>query len=120
MSWKNFRASVDKNQNQIVKDLRAIGCSVWLINGVIDIIVGFQGRSFIFEIKNPESKTASLKDSQIEFIENWKGSPVYIVETFDDILDIIKGNKTKADCHDKYLTKKQKTRDKNINNKSYK
>jgi hypothetical protein len=118
MGWRNFKSSVDKNQSEIVNNLRKIGASVWIVNGILDIVVGFQHKTYIFEIKNPTANNPDLQDSQIKFIEEWKGSPVYIIETFEDALQIINGNIPKAKCHDHYLSKKQKTRQKNIKNKA--
>jgi len=49
---------VDVNQADIVKELRAYGCSVECIhtlrNGVPDILIGHNGYNYLMEIKDPD------------------------------------------------------------------
>ena len=54
MTHKRYANKVDANQKQIVKELRKIpGVSVK--PGHDDILVGFRGRTFWFEVKNPNT-----------------------------------------------------------------
>lgn len=59
-----IRARTDVNQASIVKGLRGIGASVAILaqigNGIPDLLVGFRGKNFLFEIKDGD-KPASQK-----------------------------------------------------------
>ena len=81
----------DANQSSIVRALREIGASVQSIadlgKGVPDIMVGFQGYNYLFEVKDwkqPPSKRRLTKDEK-SWHENWRGS-VRVIETFEDAL----------------------------------
>lgn len=74
------RASrVDENQPEVVKDLRAMGFSVkpthMVADGFPDIACGFQGRTFLFEIKDPAKipSKRQLTPAEREFHEVWRG-----------------------------------------------
>ena len=87
-------AKIDNNQSKIVDSLRDIpGVSVQV--GMDDILVGRDGKSYWFEIKNPECankagkvRDSAIKPSQKELLRNWKGHYA-IVTTLDEILDAI-------------------------------
>jgi hypothetical protein len=70
---------VDANQPEIVKELRKLdGVTVQV--GMDDILVGYEGRSYWFEIKT--GPKATVKESQLKLLDNWKGhySIVWSVE----------------------------------------
>lgn len=89
------RNKTDKNEAEIVKALRKIpGMSAE--TGHDDILVGHQGKTYWYEIKNPErmskkgreyrrgnSKTQKKQD---DLAENWTGH-YKIVSTLDEILN---------------------------------
>ena len=61
---------IDQNQPEIVKALRKIpGVTVEL--GMDDILVGYQGKTYWYEIKVGEK--SAVKPSQVKLLENWKG-----------------------------------------------
>lgn len=71
---------MDENQAEIVECLRGIpGCSVALLSsvggGIPDVLVGYRGANFLFEIKNPKKPKADqeLTDEQRKFHAAWKG-----------------------------------------------
>lgn len=85
---------LDDNQNAIVKRLRQCCVSVQSLasvgKGCPDILVGFRGQNWLFEIKNPKqvpSKQRLTKDEQ-SWHDNWRGR-VYVVSSFDRIAEII-------------------------------
>ena len=86
------KARVDLNQRAIVKQLRAIGCSVLHLHavgdGCPDICVGYRGRNYLLEIKNGAGK---LTDKQVEFFKEWRGA-AYIVRTFEQAQEVIIDN----------------------------
>ena len=92
MSKYRYAAKVDSNQPDIVKDLRKIpGVTVEV--GHDDILVGYERRTYWFEIKEPgmvssrtgEIRPSSIKPSQKALIEEWRGF-YKIVWNVDQIL----------------------------------
>ena len=82
--WRRA-AKIDANQPEIVEALRAIpGVSVQL--GMDDILVGYKGKTYWYEIK--VSEKAEVKDGQKELAETWEGH-YRIVWSLDMILDDI-------------------------------
>jgi hypothetical protein len=86
---------VDSNQSQLVKQMRKIpGLSVahthTVSNGFTDVVVGFRGVNYLFEIKDPSKPPSQRKltPDELEFHKNWTGS-IHIVETIDDVIKII-------------------------------
>ena len=81
---------VDKNQKSLVADLKKIGCSVQHLHtvgdGCPDIVVGYRGINYLFEIKNPDLK-GKLTPKEKEFFDTWRGQ-VAQVETLDDCRNI--------------------------------
>jgi len=79
MHYKKHRSKIDNNQNDIVKALRKIP-GVTVQPNHDDILVGYLGMTFWFEIKEQtpykqggELKKGALKDSQIKLINEWTG-----------------------------------------------
>lgn len=86
-------ARIDENQKEIVRQLRKIpGMSVQ--PGHDDILVGFRGKTFWFEIKSGravskrtgEVREDAIKPSQRELVARWQGH-YRIVTTLDEILE---------------------------------
>lgn len=90
--WRRA-ARVDENQNEIVKSLRAIP-GVTVATGHDDILVGYMGRTFWFEVKTAialrsEASTArAIKPSQSKLKREWKGH-YQIVSRIDEILRVL-------------------------------
>lgn len=61
---------IDGNQRDIVDVLIAGGCTVESIGRPVDVAVGLNGQTFLFEIKLPK---AELRESQVKFINRWTG-----------------------------------------------
>ncbi len=92
MSKHRRAAKIDKNQPFIVDTLRDIpGVTVQV--GMDDILVGYKGKNFWFEIKEPETVSkrtgkvnpSKIKESQYKLLENWAGH-YSIVWNIDQIL----------------------------------
>lgn len=72
-------AKVDANQAEIVRALREAGASVWITSslggGYPDLTVGYQGRTYLLEVKNPAAAPADqrLTPAQEQFVTSWKG-----------------------------------------------
>ena len=74
----------DSNQAEIVKALRAIGCSVDIIEEPVDLLVGLRKRTVAMEVKNPE-KDWELTTKQKKFFAEFNGE-AYIVENEGEAL----------------------------------
>ena len=95
MSKFRRAAKVDKSQLQIVLDLRMIpGVTVALPHD--DILVGYNGETFWFEIKSPDviskvtgkPRPSAIKKSQNDIKASWTGH-YSIVWSIEQILDQI-------------------------------
>ncbi len=76
----------DANQKAIVEALRLIpGVSVLIVNGAVDILVGFLRRTYVFEIKNPKGNRKRRTPRQKQLLATWTGHYM-VVETLQDIL----------------------------------
>lgn len=86
-----MRKRVDNNDKEIVYQCRQIGAGVVDLsnngNGVPDKLIGFRGKNYLFEFKNPEYKW-KLTTAQKQFHLTWPGQ-LKIVTCFDDILEDI-------------------------------
>ena len=88
------KAKVDDNQQEIVRLLRQLGCSVKSLaavgGGCPDLLVGTQGKNLLIEIKdgNKSPSRRKLTTDQQEFHSTWDGR-IHLVETNQDLLDVI-------------------------------
>lgn len=81
---------VDKNQASIVADLRAYGAAVLDLHtvgkGCPDILVYYENKYFLFEIKSEHGK---LTPSEEQFQRSWPG-PVYTIRSSMDAIETIR------------------------------
>jgi hypothetical protein len=96
----NFARMRDKNESEIVKALERVGASVTKLNGtgVPDLLVGYQLRTFLLEVKNRDGKPGGgaaqpsnggngcMSPSQLKWWDGWKGVPPVVVWTVTDAL----------------------------------
>lgn len=78
-------ARTDDNQNEIVQALRAVGASVAITSalgsGFPDIVAGYRGKNYLFEIKDgskPPSRRKLTPDEQ-EFHDLWRGAVIVVI-----------------------------------------
>lgn len=88
------RARVDRNQAEIVKALRKVGCSVQPLHtvgkGCPDILVGIRGRNLLMEIKDgklPPSARVLTPDERT-WIWTW-GGQCAVVHSVDEALTLV-------------------------------
>ena len=88
-------AKVDANQDELVSVIRAMGGTVQSLaavgKGCPDLLVGWRNKNLLLEIKDgsrPPSERVLTPD-QKRWHSDWKGR-VYIVNTLDDLLLILK------------------------------
>jgi len=90
---------VDANQKEIVEGLRLRGMSVVstanLGDGMVDIIVGYRGSNYMFEIKDGSKPPSQKKltDDEKKFHESWKGQ-ISVIECLHDAFVVIYADKT--------------------------
>jgi hypothetical protein len=86
---------VDGNHEKIVAGLRAAGYSCWstapLGRGFPDLVVGSNEYCCLLEVKDPSQPPSARKLTPDEerFHKEWKG-PVFVVETLEECLSIMK------------------------------
>ena len=91
---RRYSAKVDRNQAEIVADLRAAGATVQPLHsvgdGCPDLLVGFRGRNWLLEVKDWQASTTDrkLRPNQQEWHDGWKGQ-VAKVETSGAALAVI-------------------------------
>ena len=80
-------ARIDANQAQIVSALRAAGAYVWIISLPVDLLVGYEGHTFLVEVKTDSKKR--LTALQGDFFNNWSGSTLARIDSPDAALRMI-------------------------------
>ena len=88
-----YAARVDANQAQIVMALRSVGASVQPLHtvgrGCPDLLVGFRGRCYVFEVKQPGLPPSKrLTDEEEKWHKNWRGQ-IGIVETPQQAVEML-------------------------------
>jgi len=89
---RRYAANVDANQPEIVAALRKAGASVHHTHaagkGFPDLVVGYNGETFLLEVKNPEAR-GKLNDDQVEWHDEWRGH-VCVVHSIEEALAELK------------------------------
>lgn len=89
---RNPYGNPDSNQAPLVKLARRIGATVRIATalgkGFPDLVVGFRGSTRLWECKKPGGE---LRDDQADFHRDWRGAPVEIVRTADDVIRLLTG-----------------------------
>ena len=79
-----YAARVDDNQSEIIEALRKVGASVQPLStvgfGVPDILVGYQGRNHLLEIKDGRKPLSAQKltPMQVRWHEEWRGNSAVV------------------------------------------
>lgn len=94
-------AKVDANQGEIVKALRAIGCTVAITSavghGFPDLIVARNRRNWLIEVKDgrlPPSARELTEDQRI-FHAEWAGQ-VDVVKSVDEAVALVQSEQEKS------------------------
>jgi hypothetical protein len=85
----------DDNEAEIVKALRAVGATVRIVtqgDGIPDLLVGYNGYSLLFEVKDGSKPPSARKLTPAEqkFFDEWTGGMLAKVESVEEALDILK------------------------------
>lgn len=85
---------VDANQPVIVKQLRALHVSVFILsmvgNGCPDLLISIRGVNYLIELKDPSKPKSDrqLTPAEQKFFDTWRGQ-VAKCETLEEILIVI-------------------------------
>ena len=82
-----YAARTDANKEQIVSVLKAAGAYVWIIGLPVDLLVGYNDETFLFELKTDSKK--KLTKLQLDFFDKWKGASLHRINGPEDALRII-------------------------------
>lgn len=90
---------VDANQAPAVLALRELdGCEVdslaSLGGGIGDLLIGYDGALMIVEMKDGDDKT--LTPAQVKWHRRWRGFPVYVAHSIEELLAIVKGTSLRS------------------------
>lgn len=77
----------DANEPEIVRVLRKFGATVVLLDNPVDLLVGYRGKNFLFEVK---TENGSLNKKQKQFIEDWKGEAPNVVMSVSETIKVIR------------------------------
>lgn len=82
----------DDNEAEIVKALRKAGAYVAYLDTPADLLVGYQGRTHIVEIKDGSKPPSARKltPNEQKFHDEWTGGGLYIITSVEEALDLIK------------------------------
>ena len=84
-------ARIDRNQPEIVEALRKLGASVQPLHtahdGIPDLLVGFQGRNFLLEVKDGTKPPSARKltSCQVQWHREWSGQAAIVTSTEEAI-----------------------------------
>jgi hypothetical protein len=83
----------DKNQAQIVQALKDAGATVAILSdcgrGIPDLLIGYGGRTFLAEIKNPSGRGLRFTPAEQTWLETWRGGRVFIITSPEEALDML-------------------------------
>ena len=90
MAAARRQTNYDANHIEIVDKLRSIGAVVVDLaavgKGVPDILVGWRGRTYLFEIKTTKGY---VRATQEQFFRSWSGGRIAVIRSFDEALDVL-------------------------------
>jgi len=82
----------DSNQSEIVNALRAFGASVQILaavgGGCPDLLVGYLGQNYLFEIKNLAGRGDRLTPAENRFFSTWRGKVVVIHDITEALFEL--------------------------------
>lgn len=88
----------DANEPELVDTLEALGCTVDRLPGGAgrpDLLVGFRGHTILIEVKVPGEELNAL---QKKFHREWRGGPIHVAFTVQQIIEIIHAYSKRKPC----------------------
>lgn len=88
MSLNRYGKRRDGNEQPIIDALEAAGCQVERLDRPVDLLVGYDGQTYLMEVKDTRGRNR-LQDSQDAFLRAWPGGPAAVVRSIEDALRLI-------------------------------
>lgn len=81
---------VDANSTELCDAFERLGCSVWKVNDVVDVVIGYGGIAALVEIKNPKRPLSAQKLTPRceKFRATWRGG-MMLVKSEKDVEDCV-------------------------------
>jgi hypothetical protein len=81
----------DVGEKEIVEALRTRGATVYYLDDPCDLLIGYNNKTMLMEVKNPNSAYGKkgFNENQQHFAENWKGGPFCLVDSPDSALRML-------------------------------
>ena len=97
---RSYAKKRDENEATIVDAMRRLGAKVYLLDGkagIPDLLVGWQGRTTLIEVKmdgkpaggrqhNARKLRDGLDQDQFDFHRGWNGGPCVVVTSVDEAI----------------------------------
>jgi hypothetical protein len=84
----------DDNERDIIKAMRECGAFVKAVNdeGAFDLLVWYNGHTLLLEVKDGSKPPSArrLTDAEQKFHDEWPGNNLYIVNSVQEALDLLK------------------------------
>lgn len=84
----------DAGEQDIIKAMREAGAYVKMINdeGLFDLLVSYRGKTLMIEVKDGTKPPSArrLTEAEQKFHDEWPGSDLYIVNSVDEALALLK------------------------------
>lgn len=84
----------DDNEKEIVAAMREAGAYVKVINdeGLFDLLVSYRGETLLIEVKDGAKPPSGrrLTDAEQKFHDEWPGADLYIVNSVEEALALLK------------------------------
>lgn len=83
-----YARRTDANLTECVDAYRALGCSVWVCNSMVDAVIGYGGIAELVEVKDGTKPPSARKltRAQVAFRRTWTGG-VRLVQSLADVTD---------------------------------
>lgn len=97
MAKRKYGNRKDGNHAEIVSAFQQLGCCVLDLSdmgcGVPDLVVWCAGEWHLVDVKNPKTSYGrrGLNERQKEWAQSWKGGPVYLISSADDVIAMANG-----------------------------
>lgn len=95
---RKYGARKDANHAEIVNEFKRLGVPVLdasnVGGGMPDLVVMIGGVLHLVDVKNPKTGYGrrGLNKRQKEWALEWKGSPVYLISTVEEVGHMVNGN----------------------------
>ena len=85
-------ARIDDNQPDIIRALKAIGCSVEIIGKPVDLLLHYRGVYSLMECKATDGR---FTKDQVEFFARWPGT-VHVAHSPEEAVRLVIGEEAMA------------------------